>query len=209
MEEFESHDGFTVDVHGAFDVIPVCMEDGSVGYDIALPEEEGDLVLPPGTRRTINTGIIVSPPVWCFEMIVPRSSAYDQNIRITNTVGVIDPSYSGRDDMIKVCLERTRSPEYAFVETIPMEEGSPAKALENHDDFTTEVLTSHSGYRWEVHDGMLHLFESIRVDPVPYEAGERFCQMLFLPFGKPELIEKHLDAFDKDSRGGFGSTDDA
>jgi len=39
-----------------------------------------------------------------------------------------------------------------------------------------------------------------------YEIGDRFAQIVFMPFIKPELEEVGLDSLPDKSRGGFGST---
>lgn len=195
-----------VDVHGQYDVIPECMEAGSVGYDIPLPECEAPLVLPHNTRRVIDTGVIIRPPERCFEMVVPRSSTYNMNLRISNTVGVIDPSYCGQDDTIKVSIER--GPEqYEFLESV-RDEDMKARTIQGHvqeeydldgRDVVYQSVEFEGGREW-------HVFALQQDDPVVYESGERFCQVLFLPFHKPDLVEKERQAFKQDDRGGFGST---
>jgi dUTPase len=204
---------FEVDVHGKHDVIPERVEEGSVGYDVPLPEEEAPLVLGHNCRRVIDTGIVVRPPEKCFEMIVPRSSTYNMNVRISNTIGVIDPSYSGRDDTIMVSMERGPSQLEFYGEYKYMEGGysSPYQFVMNsvkwEDDFPfTENLDLDDVSWYEPEEGLIHVFTRQKDDPVVYEAGERFCQIVFLPFSKPDLIEKRLEEFDKESRGGYGST---
>ena len=210
-----NEDSFEVEVHGKYDAIPSKAEEGSVGYDISIPEEEGDLVIPNNCRRIIDTGIVIQPPETCFELVVLRSSSYNQNIRISNTVGVIDPSYCGQDDTIMVSIER--GPEqYEFKGKFNyLEKGykSPRNFIARHymdsPVLSTESRTERSfpDLKWEVHEeGLIHIFEKKENDPVVYEAGERFCQVLFLPFHKPNLVEKELDHFRRENRGGFGST---
>lgn len=196
-------DDFTVEVHSEYDLIPKCMEDGSVGYDVYLPEEEGDLVLPHNSRRVIDTGVVVKPPEWCFELVVPRSSTYDKNVRISNTVGVIDPSYCGQDDTIKVSMER-RPEQWKFKEALDLEPyASVDHCLEDHYGISHE---REAEYRTEKNGSEVHVFVKQKDDPVVYEAGDRFCQILFLPFSRPDLVEKEIGEFPEDGRDGFGST---
>jgi dUTPase len=194
-------DDFEIDVHGKYEILPQKMEAGSVGFDIALPKEEGDLVLPNNTRRVIDTGVVIRPPEKCFSLIVPRSSTYNMNVRISNTVGVIDPSYCGKDDTIKVSMER--GPEqHNFMGAYNYKEMGYDSVIEFID-----ARNLHPIGDWEDReDGEVHLFSYEEDDPLVYEAGDRFCQVLFLPFCKPNLVEKKLDEFSEEGRGGFGST---
>jgi dUTPase len=197
--------------HGKKGVEPQKMEEGSVGYDIAVPEEEAPVVLPYRSRRVIDTGLVVKPEksltvesireeredIRFFTMVVPRSSSYDQNIRISNTVGVIDPSYCGQDDTIKISLERG-SAQYEFDHVVDLsKESVPSKVRRDTHMYKVERLDD----RQEA-----HVFKRKENDPVVFEAGDRFCQMLFLPFVSPITYNEKLDFFANDGRGGFGST---
>lgn len=191
-----SHDKFEVEVHGKYGVLPVKKEDGSVGYDIALPEEEGNLVMLPNTRRRIDTGIIIRPPQKCFALIVPRSSASKKGIWFSNTVGVIDPSYCGQEDTIKVDI--TRGPELLHYHG----QYDPREKSRYHYMDGNCVRKCQ-----DPETGLVHVFGGNPGEsPVIYRAGERFCQVLFIPYYAPELVERSLEAFSTENRGGYGST---
>lgn len=207
-------ESFEVKVHGKFGVLPVCMEEDSVGYDIALPPDFGNLIMPYSSRRTIDTGIVIKPPMKCFVLIVPRSSSRKRGIRISNTVGVVDPSYCGQDDHLIVDL--TREPKkIEFVGKISTEEIV-------HQGYTVDSLNAcytfrdKMGYSDESFVALsavpdlgteeFHIFEDPADEYLVYGAGDRFCQILFLPFYKPELLEAKLEEFGIENRGGFGST---
>lgn len=78
---------------------------GNAGWDIRAPH---DIVLMPGTRIFVDTGLVVQGPlreVYCTA--VPRSSTGTKwSLSMTNTFPVIDPSYRGPSDNIKLMIER-------------------------------------------------------------------------------------------------------
>lgn len=235
----------------------------SVAYDITTPV---DIMMPCGTRRVIDTGIVVDvvsgieTPV--FTMISPRSStAIKHGIKIQNTVGIIDPDYCGQDDTLKVALERKENViDYiGYVEidgeklkhtarnmngaklmhrclsklktsnyycynnnlTINM---CPRYVLSARDialDLFYEDIenanTSVDGYFIQATEEELKSGEgSITVEfynnqreapsEPQFKKGERFAQLLVLPYESPELVHCQLENFSKDNRGGIGST---
>jgi len=186
------------------------MEEGSVGYDIALPPDFGNLVMPYNSRRTIDTGIVIKPPMKCLVLIVPRSSSRKKGIRISNTIGVVDPSYCGQDDNLIVDL--TREPKKStFVGKVSKED------VPNNRDACQAYCTLHD-FEPHLKNRMFlqsyydpdkreyHIYEEGEDDLVVYGKGERFCQILFLPYYKPSLLEAKLEEFGIENRGGFGST---
>jgi len=72
------------------------------GWD--LPSAE-DVVIGPGDRRIVDTGISLETPVGYFAMITPRSGlAAKHGITIVNAPGIIDSHYRGN---LKVILLNT------------------------------------------------------------------------------------------------------
>lgn len=65
---------------------------GDAGYDLTLVE---DVVLQPGEKLQVSTGISIQVPENCGGFIIPRSSTGKLDIRLANTVGLIDPAYRG------------------------------------------------------------------------------------------------------------------
>jgi dUTPase len=140
----------------------------------------------------------------CFTMIVPRSSSRTRNIRISNTVGIVDPSYCGPDDTLKVDLTRD-SKKCEFVTMMERREGESLSQA--HQRFYTENPSRSAGYFVLVPSNKhWHVFEEGPDALEVYKAGERFCQILFLPYYKPELVQTRLEEFGNLSRGGLGST---
>lgn len=220
---------FKVDVHGKFGVTPIKAEEGSVGYDIALPEDEGPLIMPYNSRRDIDTGVIIRPPDKCFEVIVPRSNSYKRNLRISNTLGVIDPSYCGKDDTIIVSLTREprkrvylgqvtteglTSTEYnrelvkycreELGRNVKAQIGTETNALSfgQKRDCLAILDCTTDPEEW----GTWHLYGYEDPTYRVYEPGARFCQVLFIPFFRPDLVKKTIEEFNPENRGGFGST---
>lgn len=78
----------------------------------AHPEDAGadlhsaeDVVLQPGERALVGTGIAIALPVGTVGLIHPRSGlAAKQGLSIVNTPGTVDAGYRGE---LKVCLLNT------------------------------------------------------------------------------------------------------
>lgn len=72
---------------------------GDAGVDLCTTE---DLVLEPGERALVGTGIALALPVGTVGLIHPRSGlAAKAGLSVVNTPGTIDAGYRGE---IKVCL---------------------------------------------------------------------------------------------------------
>ena len=85
-------------------VIPTIKEQESAGYDLACVEP---FELLPGDRAVVRTGLVIQPPPGYHTEILLRSSlAYKYNIMLINSVGLIDRSYAGEGDELKVMLYR-------------------------------------------------------------------------------------------------------
>lgn len=69
----------------------------AAGYDLYFcPEDGQDAHIMGFHRMKLGTGIALSIPQGYFGAIYPRSGlAYRQGLRLTNSVGVIDPDYRG------------------------------------------------------------------------------------------------------------------
>ena len=81
-------------------VVPSAATKGDVGYDLTAIE----LVKKMGNNTYMyDTGICVEPPVGFYTEIVPRSSIVKTGYVLSNSVGIIDPHYSGS---LKVCFTK-------------------------------------------------------------------------------------------------------
>nr|WP_234391127.1 MULTISPECIES: dUTP diphosphatase [Nocardia] len=79
--------------------MPVRAHDGDAGVDLCTTE---DVILEPGERVLVGTGIAVALPVGTVGLIHPRSGlAAKTGLSVVNTPGTVDAGYRGE---IKVCL---------------------------------------------------------------------------------------------------------
>ena len=84
-------------------VIPTKAGPEEVGYDLTIIS----YVQPVGVNaHMFDTGISLQPPEGYFTMVVPRSSIVKRGVVLTNSVGIIDPTYTGS---IKVVLSEVQS----------------------------------------------------------------------------------------------------
>ena len=82
--------------------IPAYAHPGDAGADLISTI---DLVLEPGERRLVPTGVRIALPEGCAAFVVPRSGlAAKHGITIVNAPGTIDAGYRGE---IKVALLNT------------------------------------------------------------------------------------------------------
>lgn len=87
---------------------PALAHRGDAGYDL---ESAVDLVLEPGRRALVPTGIALSIPEGFAGFLQPRSGlAHKHGISIVNSPGLIDSHYRGEIKVVLVNLD----PEQAF-----------------------------------------------------------------------------------------------
>jgi dUTP diphosphatase len=73
--------------------VPARAYTGDAGYDLAAAER---VVLAPGERVVVRTGIGIAVPVGYAGLVLPRSGlAARFGISLVNTPGLIDPGYRG------------------------------------------------------------------------------------------------------------------
>jgi dUTP pyrophosphatase len=78
---------------------PRYAHDGDAGADLVCIE---DVVLAPGERMLVSTGVAIALPVGYVGLVHPRSGlANKHGIGIVNTPGTIDSGYRGE---LKICL---------------------------------------------------------------------------------------------------------
>ncbi|WP_460699236.1 dUTP diphosphatase [Nocardia thraciensis] len=79
--------------------VPTRAHPGDAGVDLCTTE---DVILEPGERVLVGTGVAVALPVGTVGLIHPRSGlAAKTGLSIVNTPGTVDAGYRGE---IKVCL---------------------------------------------------------------------------------------------------------
>lgn len=90
---------------GASDLpLPRYMTEGSAGFDLPAAVE-ADLVLQPGERALVPTGIYLSLPLGFEAQVRPRSGlALRNGVTLLNSPGTIDSDYRGMVQVILINL---------------------------------------------------------------------------------------------------------
>ncbi|AYF76206.1 dUTP diphosphatase [Nocardia yunnanensis] len=79
--------------------VPMRAHEGDAGVDLCTTE---DVIIEPGERVLVGTGIAVALPIGTVGLIHPRSGlAAKAGLSVVNTPGTVDAGYRGE---IKVCL---------------------------------------------------------------------------------------------------------
>ncbi|SHF36885.1 dUTP diphosphatase [Streptoalloteichus hindustanus] len=79
--------------------VPAYARPGDAGADLVTTS---DLVLPPGERAVVGTGVAIALPMGYAAFVHPRSGlAARVGLSVVNTPGTIDAGYRGE---IKICL---------------------------------------------------------------------------------------------------------
>ena len=101
----------TVEILAVGDFIPKAALPGDAGSDLRASEA---LVIAPGARATVGTGLRVALPRGFAAFVVPRSGlAAKHGITIVNSPGTVDAGYRGE---IRVTLLNTDSSESFAIE---------------------------------------------------------------------------------------------
>jgi dUTP pyrophosphatase len=93
--------------HGADLPLPAYATADSAGMDL-LSAEQGDVVLQPGTRAMVATGIAIQLPQGFEAQVRPRSGlAAKHGVTVLNSPGTIDADYRGEIKVILINLGDT------------------------------------------------------------------------------------------------------
>ena len=90
--------------HNIDAVIPTLANKNEVGFDLTVISKIKDL----NSKTSIyDTGISVQPPEAFYFEIIPRSSLTKTGYMLTNSIGIIDPTYRGTLKIVitKICDE--------------------------------------------------------------------------------------------------------
>jgi deoxyuridine 5'-triphosphate nucleotidohydrolase len=88
-----------IKLHSDDAVLPIKAGPQEVGYDLTAISKVKTI----GQMTMYDTGISVEPPEGFFSQIVPRSSIVKSGYILSNSVGVIVPTYTGT---LKICLTK-------------------------------------------------------------------------------------------------------
>lgn len=94
---FKSHDERAI--------IPSRAGENEVGYDLTIIEKVKDMS---GNTAMYDSYISVQPPDGVYFEIVPRSSISKTGYILTNSVGIIDPSYRGTLKVVLTKIDETK-----------------------------------------------------------------------------------------------------
>ena len=96
----------TIEVLITAETIPTYSHPGDAGADLSSAEA---LILEPGQRATVATGVSIALPAGFVAFVVPRSGlAAKHGITVVNSPGTVDAGYRGE---LKVTLLNTDSSE--------------------------------------------------------------------------------------------------
>lgn len=85
-------------------VLPSRAREGDAGFDLS---SRVDVVVGPGERALVPTGIAVAIPDGCAGLVVPRSGlAFRRGLTLANSPGLIDAGYRGEVTCAVVNLDR-------------------------------------------------------------------------------------------------------
>jgi dUTPase len=219
--------------HGE-EFMPVWGSEEAAGLDVRTP---CDIWLPPGAKTSIDTGLVVdTEPLTekVFVLAVPRSSAgIKMDMMLQNTVGIIDPDYRGPEDEIKIFIKRDK--QYSeIVDAWEIDREALVDEIKDDQEVLSDQVVQMQSRIWGMVEDRLgdkygieelqpqldrkpdgtsviyvHKMPESRMEGTDllYEEGDRFCQLLFLPFKQPLVRQMSKEALNsRSSRGGFGST---
>ncbi|HBR80974.1 MAG: Deoxyuridine 5'-triphosphate nucleotidohydrolase Dut [Candidatus Uhrbacteria bacterium GW2011_GWE2_45_35] len=89
--------------------IPEYKTAGAVAFDIAVPKGG---VIQPGETKFFSTGLVIKVPDGYVLLVAPRSSNAKKQIRMGNSIGLIDQDYCGPTDELKLALNNFGSEPY-------------------------------------------------------------------------------------------------
>ena len=84
--------------------IPGRATPGSAGFDL-MASNDDEIVIEPGKRALVPTGLVIELPFGCEAQVRPRSGlAWKHGVTLLNTPGTIDCDYRGEIKVIMVNL---------------------------------------------------------------------------------------------------------
>ena len=127
-----------------------------------------------------DSGVAVEIPEGYVGLVFPRSSISNYDLMLTNAVGVID---SGYRSTIKARFKVVTSYEQSYVNDLALANGYFGMTIHPIDEIRGTIL-----------------------DTLVYKIGDRFAQLIIIPYPKVEF--KVVDELSTTERGcgGYGST---
>ena len=122
---------------------PSRAHEGDAGYDLRAAEE---LVLAPGERGSVGTGIAIALPDGVAGLVLPRSGlAARRGIALVNAPGLIDPGYRGEVRVLLLNTDRREAFEVAVGDRIAQLVLVRSEAVELREAPTLEATARGAG----------------------------------------------------------------
>ena len=107
---------------------PVRAHTGDAGYDLAAAER---VVLAPGERAVVSTGVAIAIPDGYAGLVLPRSGLATRfGVSLVNTPGLIDPGYRG--ELLVPLINHDREETFEVVVGMRIAQLVLVKAAEAH-----------------------------------------------------------------------------
>lgn len=108
--------GVSTEVDGRPEVVKAPLPERATGESAAVDlRTPVGFDLPKGSKRLVDTGLIIKAPRGHCLLILPRSGlAAKKGIQIPNAPGLIDRDYCGPSDTIKVMLQNNGEEDVSF-----------------------------------------------------------------------------------------------
>lgn len=152
-----------------------------------------DVTIKPGEFKIIDMGVSIKVPEGYKADLKPRSSTFKKfGIIQTNSVGLIDSSYSGKEDRIGM-------PVFA-----PITSDDLTNAF---IDFVARVCSDDANTAGKTTNELIQSVVPIATREIFIPKGTRLCQLEILPLSDVDVVEEvEIENWEFDDRGGFGST---
>lgn len=162
----------------------------SVAIDLYTAE---DVTIEAGEFKMINLGITIDIPDGYKADIRPRSSTFSKYGLIqTNSFGLIDQTYRGSSDIIKM-------PVFSIL--------TKEDIAEYFKQFSKNILRSYDKIDKMNEDAWLSFTLNFSTRKTFIPKNTRLCQLELMPIMEEvKLIDGDIENWDTNSRGGFGST---
>lgn len=166
----------------------------SAGLDVYLTE---DLILRPGEKKIVPTGLKVAIPEGTELQLRPRSGlSVKTRLKITNSPGTIDADYR---DEIGIIVENA----FHSADLIDEIWRRPELRAEIERDYQAVPLKLPGGRTVEIYVDA----EGLPYGTIKLKRGERICQLVLQTYLRAELtVLDSVANLGSDRGGGFGST---
>ena len=157
-------------------IIPTYAKKGDAGMDLTAVTRHFDLE----GNVIYGTGLAIEIPEGYVGLIFPRSSICNKDLSLTNAVGVIDSGYRGEISA----------------------KFKPTLCFRPNEKTELDVMEEYG----EIDGVYIPYDESIPIEPILYNVGERIAQLIIIPY--PQIEFEIVEELTQTERGdgGYGSS---